>query len=107
MVYSISIDPDLLVSHAGDVDQVAGHVRVAVQAAGQTMLSSPAFGLMCAWMVPPFLMTAGAASATLVSAAAALDRSARNIRGIATDFESGETTASGEVSGIRSAVDAV
>lgn len=83
----IAIDPDLLRAHAREVERVAGDVRLAIQAAGQTMLSSGAFGLMCSWMIPPFLATAGAATATMQSAASALDRSAGDLREVGSDFE--------------------
>ena len=86
MSEKISIDTDAIEAHARHVDQVADDVRLAVQAAGQTMLSAGAFGLMCSWMIPPFLATAGAATAAMGSTASALDRSARELRGVGTDF---------------------
>lgn len=76
----IAVDAAVLDAHASQVDRVADDVRVAVQAARQTVLSSGAFGLMCSWIVPPFLITATTATDTMVSAAAALERSARELR---------------------------
>jgi hypothetical protein len=103
----IAIDSGVIDAHAARVEQVAGDVRVAVQAAGQTMLSASAFGLMCSWMIPPFLATAGAATATMVSAASALDRSAREIRAVAADFDALERQVGEKLGAERSGLDAV
>lgn len=87
MTERIAIDSQILEAHARAVDGVAADVRVAVQAAGQTMLSSGAFGLMCSWMVPSFLGVSSLATATMTSASGALERSAENLRAVAADFE--------------------
>jgi Protein of unknown function (DUF2580). len=86
----IAIDGDLLEAHARNIERVAVDVRQAIQAAGQTMLSAGAFGLMCSWMVPPFLGVAGASTAAMTSAANALDRSARELRATRADFDQTE-----------------
>jgi hypothetical protein len=103
----IAIDSAVIDAHAARVEQVAADVGVAVQAARQTMLSSGAFGLMCSWMIPPFLITAGAATQTMVSAASALERSAREIRAVAADFERMEQQVGEELNGLRSGLDAI
>lgn len=103
----IAIDSDVIGAHSARVEQVAADVEVAVQAARQTMLSSGAFGVMCAWMIPPFLATAGTATATMVSAAAALNRSAHEIRAVGSDFERLEQQISEKLSTVRSGLDAV
>ena len=90
MTDRIAIDSALLDAHASRVEGVAGDVRLAIQAAGQTMLSAGAFGLMCSWMIPPFLGVAGLTTATLVSAAGALDQSAKDIRAVGADFDTFE-----------------
>ena len=94
MSEQITIDSALLDAHAREVERVTDDVRLAIQAAGQTMLSAGAFGLMCSWMIPPFLGVAGAATATMVSAAGALDQSARDIREVGADFDRAERRAS-------------
>ena len=105
MSETITIDSALLDAHARQVEQVAGDVRLAIQAAGQTMLSAGAFGLMCAWMIPPFLGVAGAATATMVSAAGALDQSARDIRAVGADFDKVEQRASTKFRALTSEID--
>lgn len=103
----IIIDSELLDAHAKDVEAVAADVRLAVQAANQTMLSSGAFGLMCSWMIPPFLAVAGTATSVLNSAASALDRSAREIRAVGSDFDAQEQKVSAALGRLASGVDAV
>ena len=103
----IAIDIAAIEAHARHVEQVADDVRVAVQAAGQTILSAGAFGLMCSWMIPPFLATTGLATSTLVSAASALDRSARELRGVASDFDAFEDETGAGFTRLRPGVEAV
>ena len=105
-VERIVIDSALLDAHAKDVEAVAADVRLAVQAAHQTMLSAGAFGLMCSWMIPPFLMTAGTASGLLDTAASALDRSAREIRAVGSDFDGQEQRVSATMSRLGIGLDA-
>jgi hypothetical protein len=107
MAERIVIDAAVLDAHARHVEQVAADVRTAIQAANQTMLSSGAFGLMCSWMIPPFLATAGLTTSTLNSAASALDRSAREIRAVGSDFERYEQRIVALLGPERSGVDAV
>ena len=101
----IVIDSALLDAHATNVEAVEADVRLAIQAAGQTMLSAGAFGLMCSWMIPPFLGVAGAATATMVSAAGALDQSARDIRAVGADFDKAEERASKKFQALKSELD--
>lgn len=103
----ISIDTDAISAHANHIDQVADDVRLALQAAGQTMLSAGAFGLMCSWMIPPFLATTGAAAAAMGSTASALDRSAREIRAVGTDFTSFEDDVIAALAPYRNAIEAM
>lgn len=103
----IVIDSGLLDAHAKDVEAVEADVRLAIQAANQTMLSSGAFGLMCSWMIPPFLATAGTSTALLNSAAAALGRSAREIRAVGADFDAQEERVSASLGRVSSEVQAV
>lgn len=87
MTQRITIDSALLEAHSRAVEGVAADVRLGIQAAGQTMLSSGAFGLMCSWMVPPFLGVASLATATMTSAGGALETSAESLRAVAADFD--------------------
>lgn len=107
MAERITIDSALLEAHARNVEQVAADVRTAIQAANQTMLSSGAFGLMCSWMIPPFLTTAGLTTSTLGSTASALDRSAREIRAVGEDFDRFEQQVGRSLRTIESGVEAV
>ena len=107
MVERIVIDSVLLDAHARDVEAVEADVRLAIQAAGQTMLSAGAFGLMCSWMIPPFLATAGAATGVLVSAASALERSAREIRAVGADFDAQEQRVSAAFTRLSGGLEAV
>jgi hypothetical protein len=105
MAGRITIDAALLDAHAANVEGVAADVRTAIQAATQTMLSAGAFGLMNAWMIPPFLGVAGAATATLVSAADALDQSAKDIRAVGRDFDRFEERTAKALSRIAGEID--
>lgn len=100
----IVIDSALLDAHATNVEAVEADVRLAIQAAGQTMLSAGAFGLMCSWMIPPFLATAGVATGLLNSAAGALAHSAREIRAVGADFDAQEQRISAALGRLESGV---
>lgn len=101
----IVIDSALLDAHAKGVETVEADVQLAIQAANQTMLSSGAFGLMCSWMIPPFLLTAGTSTALLNSAASALARSAREVRAVGTDFDAQEEKVSATLSRVASGME--
>lgn len=90
----IEVDPDLLRSHAGKVERVGEGVKLAQDAANSTNIGGGAFGIMCAFMVPPALVAATAARGTIGSAAGMVDRSAHQLRGLARDFEQNEEAAS-------------
>ena len=90
MADKISIDPDRLRTHAGRVEQVAGDVGVARDAAGSINLGGGAFGLMCSFLVAPTSIVSTMAQAALASAESMVQRSAREVRGVATDFEANE-----------------
>jgi uncharacterized protein YukE len=102
MADEIAIDPDLLRSHAGRVEQVAGDVAMAKDAAGSINLGGGAFGLMCAFLVPPASVVSAMAQAALSSAGSMVQRSAREIRGVATDFERTEDDIEQQISRLES-----
>jgi len=90
MADEIIIDPDLMRTHAGRVEQVAGDVGMARDAAGSINLGGGAFGLMCNFLVPPVSIVSAMAQAALSSAEGMVQRSAREVRGIVKDFEATE-----------------
>lgn len=97
----IAIDFDLLSAHAGRVDLVAADVRMAQEAANSTDIGGGAFGLMCSFMVPPVQLVATLARGTIAAAAGMIDRSAEEIRGVASDFAAYEEYAEKEFRGIQ------
>lgn len=102
MADSIAIDPDLLRSHAARVDQVASDVAMAKDAAGSVDIGGGAFGVMCAFLVPPISMVSSVAQSTLSAAGSMVQRSAREVRGVAQDFEANEEAIEQQISSLRS-----
>jgi len=86
----ISIDTDLLRTHAARVDATADGIAEAVSAARSLNLADGAFGLLCAFMVPPIGMVAQVATTALDSAQNWVDTSASQVRAAATDFDTFE-----------------
>lgn len=93
----ISVDGDLLRQHAARVDQLATDAAEALAAIGSIDLSGGAFGIMCAWMVPPVAVVSAAVGSAISSGRDLITRSATEIREVAGDFDEHE----------RSVVDAV
>jgi uncharacterized protein YukE len=102
MADDIRIDPDRLRSHAARVEQVAGDVAMAKDAAGSINLGGGAFGLMCAFLVPPISIVSSVAQSTLSAAGSMVQRSAREVRGVAGDFEANEDDIEQQISSLRS-----
>lgn len=82
----ISIDFDLLEQHARRVDLVASDVALAQDAASSINVGGGAFGLMCAFLVPPAALVSSLATSALASAQGMVERSARELRAVGTDF---------------------
>ena len=80
MAERIAIDADLISSHAARVDQVAA------DASRATNMGSGAFGVLCAFLVPPATLAATMAGSAIAAAEGMLTRSAREVRGVATDM---------------------
>ncbi|WP_417563878.1 hypothetical protein [Microbacterium sp.] len=86
MAERIAIDQDLVISHAARVKQVASDIAVARDAASATDMSGGAFGIMCAFLVPPASMVAQVTSAAITAAQRLVERSAVEVRGVADDM---------------------
>jgi hypothetical protein len=104
MAARIAIDPDIIAAHAGRVDQVAADVALAQSAASSIDFGAGAFGIMCAFLVPPATLVGAAASSTLSAAHAMVQRSATELRGIASDFS---TTEEAIVTDLKTAIAAL
>ncbi len=86
MAGHIAVDQDLITSHAARVEVVASDVGVARDAAGSTNMGGGAFGVLCAFLVPPASVAAGMAQQAIGAAEGMLRRSATEVRGVATDM---------------------
>ncbi|WP_030142866.1 hypothetical protein [Mycetocola saprophilus] len=86
----IAIDMAMLRQHAGRVSQVGREVSEAASAAGSQNMGDGAFGVMCAFLVPPATMITDAITQTIRDAAQALDRTAAEVRQVAADVEQRE-----------------
>jgi hypothetical protein len=99
----IRIDADTLQQHASAVEQLAAGAAEAVSAIGSITLSGGAFGLMCAWMIPPVAAVSAVVSSTISSGEDLISRTADEIRLAAGDFETQEQEALDTVHGLESA----
>ncbi len=86
MAKKIAVDAELIHTHAGRVERVAAEVAEARQAAAATNMGGGAFGLICAFLVPPATLAASMAASAIGAAEGMLERSAREIRGVAEDL---------------------
>jgi len=82
----IAVDQDLITSHAARVEVVASDVGVARDAAGSTNMGGGAFGVLCAFLVPPASLAASMAQQAIGAAEGMLRRSATELRGVGTDM---------------------
>ena len=98
----IAIDFDVLAYHANRVENVASDVALAQNAAGSINLGGGAFGLMCAFLVLPTTIVSTAAQLTLASARGMVERSAREIKGVARDFSTLEEDIITEIDDLKS-----
>jgi len=86
MAKKIAVDAELIHAHAARVERVAADVGVARQAAAATNMGGGAFGVICAFLVPPATFAASMAASAIGAAEGMLTRSAREVRGVATDM---------------------
>jgi hypothetical protein len=87
---NIAVDAEVIHSHALRVEQVASDVGVARQAAASTNMGGGAFGVICAFLVAPATMAAAMAGSAIGAAEGMLQRSAREVRGVAADMAATE-----------------
>lgn len=93
----IEIDSGLLRDQARAVTAAASGVDEARQAASSMNLTGGAFGVMCAFLVPPAMLLTDAASSMLTQASEMLVREAGALRGAADDFDDLERGISNEL----------
>ena len=105
MPENIAVDFDVLTAHASRVDQVSSAVGLGAQAAASLNLGGGAFGLMCAFMVPPATLVSSMAQSAITSAQEMVSRSASEVRGLRDDFMAFEEAASGEFSALTTEVE--
>ncbi|MGX5694884.1 type VII secretion target [Agromyces soli] len=97
MAERIAVDFDVVRQHATRVEYVAAQISTARDAAASMNMGGGAFGLMCAFLVPPATAISSLATSTVAAAEAMVERSAREVRGMAGDFESLEERLVAEV----------
>lgn len=83
---SVNIDPDQLRDQASQSRDGAAAVAEAQSAVGSMNLGGGAFGVMCAFLIPPAMAVTGAASLLMSSAKDMLDREASALEETAGDF---------------------
>jgi hypothetical protein len=105
MAQRIALDFDIARQHATRVDHVSSQVGSARDAAASMNMGGGAFGLMCAFLVPPATMISTAATNTIAAAEAMVERSARELRGVVTDFEGLEDRLVAEVRQLDASLD--
>lgn len=106
MAERITIDFDLIEQHARRVDLVASDVALAHDAASSINVAGGAFGLMCAFLVPPAALVSTLATSALASAQGMVERSARELRGVGTDFTTTEDAIVTDLAAFDKALDA-
>lgn len=93
MTGRIVIDGDIISAHAARVDRVSADIALARQAASATNMGAGAFGLVCAFLVPPATLATSMAQRAISSSEAMVRRSATEVRGVARDMEAFEDQA--------------
>lgn len=86
----IAIDRELLRTHASRVHTVQTAVAEAASAARSADLAGGAFGILCAFLVPPTTLVTGIAESMITAAATMLERTSNELRSIATDVDTRE-----------------
>ncbi|GAA4480871.1 hypothetical protein [Microbacterium panaciterrae] len=101
---TIALDFDLGRRHAARVGQVAADVRMAQDAASSLNLAGGAFGVMCAFLVPPAVLVSQVAIGTISSVSAMLGRAETEFLGMVSDFEATEEEFSGRYKSMHGAL---
>lgn len=86
----IAIDVDTLRAHASRVATVQSDVAEAAAAVRSLDLAGGAFGILCAFLVPPAQIVAAIAESMIVAADSMLERTGDELRAIATHVEAQE-----------------
>ena len=82
----IAVDTETVRRHAQRAAQIAADVRLAENAAGSMNVGGGAFGVMCAFLVPPAQAVSSIAAAAITAAATMLEESEEQLRGLADDL---------------------
>lgn len=85
MTPQIRMDADVVLQHASRVQQLASDAAEAAAALKSVNLGGGAFGVMCAWIVPPGLVSS-AVSQHINGAEGVLERTGQELRGVVADF---------------------
>ena len=105
MAELIAVDTETVRQHAQRVAQIAADVRLAENAAGSMNVGGGAFGVMCAFLVPPAQLVSSIAAGAITAAATMLEKSEEQLRGLADDFDEGEQRQLDSIRGLLSAVE--
>jgi hypothetical protein len=87
MAGDIAMDFDRLRQHAAFVDSLAGDLTSAVSALRGGNLEDAAFGILCAFLVPPSMAMTAAASGLFGADVSLMTRTAAELRATADQWE--------------------
>ncbi|WP_295781479.1 hypothetical protein [uncultured Microbacterium sp.] len=90
MAERIAVDSELIGSHASRLGAVASDISLARDAGSAGGLNAEAFGVLCAFLVPPATMAADAAGSLIAAAGEMVRRSATEIVGVGGDMDAYE-----------------
>lgn len=105
MAELIAVDTETVRRHAQRVGQVASDVRLAENAAGSMNVGGGAFGVMCAFLVPPAQIVSSIATGAIAAAATMLEQSEEQLKGLADDFDEGEVRQLDTIKGLLASVE--
>ena len=105
MAELIAVDTETVRRHAQRVGQIASDVRLAENAAGSMNVGGGAFGVMCAFLVPPAQLVSSIAIGAISAAATMLEQSEEQLTGLADDFDEGEQRQLDTISGLMASVE--
>lgn len=86
----IRIDADLIQQHASRVERLTSDAAEAADAIRSINLSGGAFGVLCAWMVPPISVVSGVVSAAIEGGEDLIGRTATELRAALREFDEHE-----------------
>ena len=103
----IAVDAEILLAHAGRVEQVAADVHEGLSAAASTDLAGGAFGVLCGFLMVPATAASFAGRSAISSAEQLVSRAAGQVRGWSADAQAVDQAACDAVASLRSALDAL